>query len=384
MNKEDIKKKNVNNLVFGDFFISVSGALITFFITFYLKEKGLSILEIGGLFTFGLAFGTLITSLFYSKILRKIKLKTGLYLSAGLNFLKAFVFYLFPTSAGASISKFTGELEKTTYNVSSDTALQHNATEINKRKVVSKKLISNALGLVVGLVLSVFLIKEFGFLVSFLIFSLLTIPAFFFFSKIREETRFKLKKRRFKLPKVTNKVRLLIIAKMIYFFSMASSFHLVTTFLVVDRFLGSLTWLAIIFGGLYLSIVLTTFLTRRNLDKKDSAKTSIIGMSILLLSAIAIIISNNLYFALGAFILEGIGAGIWVPSETSLIWKNTQKENREKVSGYVMGSRGFVQAIGPFVGGLIATGFGILGPFYMKAVLCLFVIGIYIYILRKN
>ncbi len=381
--KEKVKKKNVRNIVFGDFFISVSGVLIAFFLTLYLKEKGLSILEIGGLFTFGLAIATLITSLFYSKILRKIKLKTGLYLSTLFVFLQTFIFYLIPTSTGAPISKFTGEIHKSTYKVSSDTSLQHNAEENNKRKVISSKLISNSLGLLVGLALSVILVKNFGFLNSFLIFSLISLPAIFFFSKIKEETRFKLKTR-IKLPKVKKKVRLLILAEMVYWFSMASSFHLVTTFLVMDKFAGSMTWLAIIFGGLYVSIIATTILTRRKLDKKDSAKTSILGMGILLLSAIAIIISNNLYFALGAFILEGIGAGIWVPSKTSLVWSNTQKENREKVSGYVKGTEGFVKAVGPLAGGAIATAFGILGPFYIKAILCIVVIGIYAYILRKN
>jgi len=138
------------------------------------------------------------------------------------------------------------------------------------------------------------------------------------------------------------------------------------------------------FIALYTSITITTLLSHKFLEKKDLTKTSIIGMFILLLSAVVIIISTNIWIVLGAFILEGIGAGIWTPSKQALVWKLTQKENREKVSGYVNGSRGFVSAISPLVGGLLVTAGGILAPFYFKAGLSLLVIGIYLYILKKT
>jgi MFS family permease len=82
-------------------------------------------------------------------------------------------------------------------------------------------------------------------------------------------------------------------------------------------------------------------------------------------------------------VLEGIGAGIWVPSKSAIYWKLTGKESRENVSGYLFGWKEITSIIGPLVGGFLATYLGILSPFYFKAILSLVVIGIYIYVLRK-
>ena len=137
------------------------------------------------------------------------------------------------------------------------------------------------------------------------------------------------------------------------------------------------------FIALYLSITITTLLSHKFLDRKNLVKTSIIGMFILLISALIIIISTNTWIVLGAFILEGIGAGIWVPSKQAFVWGLTQKENREKVSGYTLGFRAFVSSLGPLVGGFLVTIGGILAPFYFKAGLSLLVIGIYFYVSRE-
>jgi predicted MFS family arabinose efflux permease len=140
----------------------------------------------------------------------------------------------------------------------------------------------------------------------------------------------------------------------------------------------------VLFLALYLSMTITTFFTKKYLDKTDLYKSSIVGMFILLLSALFVIFSRNIYFVLCAMILEGIGAGVWVPSKTALYWGRTKPQSREIVSGYLNGLRTFASTIGPLVGGLLVFYINILAPFYFKAVISLLSIGIYVWLMRTR
>lgn len=384
MKKEVLKRQNLKNFFAGHFFISLSGVLVSFFLPFYLKERGLTIFEIGVLFTIGLAFGSLIISLVYSRILKSIKLKAGLIVSSTFLFLQNFFIFLIPNSFGVLASNFSGVIHMNLFRVSSDVTQQHNSNKRNHRSVNSISLIIDSTAYVLGLAISVFLIAKFGFEFSFILFALLVLPALAFFNRVNDNSRFKLRKQFRKFPEISIKLKLVLFSEILYWLALASSFTLVITFLVADKFAGSIIWLAILFGGLYLSISLTTLFTYKFLDKFNLIKTSILGTFILLLSAVLIIISTNLYFVLGAFILEGIGAGIWVPSKTAFYWKLVAKENRERISGYLGGWRGFANALGPLVGGFLVVRFGILAPFYFKAILSLGVLIIYVYVLRKD
>lgn len=379
--KRNMKRSNLVNFFTGDFFLALSGILASFFLPFYLKEKGLGILEIGFLFTLGLAFGHLITSIFYSSILKKTKLKSGLIFSSIFGAISNFVLFFFPSSSGVFISKLSEKIKNPVYRISSDIVMQHNSSKKEHRDTSSMNLITNTLGYVVGLVVSVLFIFWIGYKFSFLIFALFTLPSFLFFNRIQDGSR--LVKKKTKLLKIPRKLKLILFSEIIYWFALASSFALIVTFLIADRFEGSIVWLAILFGGLYLSIVFTTLFTKRFLNKFDLIKTSILGMILLMLSAILVIISTNLYFVLGAFILEGIGAGIWVPSKTAIYWKFVKKENREKVSGYLGGWRGFVNILGPLFGGFLVVKLGILAPFYFKVIISFSILLIYLYLRER-
>ena len=383
MKKEELKKRNIRNILFGHFFLAVSTALTAFFLPYFLKEQGLTILQIGGLFSIGLAFGGLVISLIYSKIIKGIKLKNALTISVVIESFENLFLFLIPTAFGVLGSKISKLVGGKMVSVSSDITFQHNISKGNHRKIGAYSLITNSFGQVFGILLAIFLIIYLGFNYSFLAFFLISLIPIYFYLKVNDKTRFKLKNK-FKIPKISTNLKLFIFSELIYWLALGASFDLVVTFLVTDRLSSSFAWIGYMFIALYTSITITTLLSHKFLEKKDLTKTSIIGMFILLLSAVVIIISTNIWIVLGAFILEGIGAGIWTPSKQALVWKLTQKENREKVSGYVNGSRGFVSAISPLVGGLLVTAGGILAPFYFKAGLSLLVIGIYLYILKKT
>jgi len=150
-------------------------------------------------------------------------------------------------------------------------------------------------------------------IILFLIFSLFTIPLFFIFFSLDDKTRFKPKE--ITSIKIPSKLKVVLFAELLYWFAMASSFALVITFLVTDYFGSSIFWIGVLFFGLYFSIVVTTFITKKYFERKDLFISAILGMILLFLSALVVIISKNLYTVLFAMILEGIGAAIWVPSK---------------------------------------------------------------------
>lgn len=382
MKEENLKKKNIRNILFGSFFITLSGVLLSFFLPYYLKERGLSILEIGALFSIGLAIGSLFFSLIFSKILKKVTLRTGLILSSVLKFVESFFMYISPTSFGSLGYKFINKAEVSIGGISTDVALQHNILKKEERKISSLLLVTSSFAMFFGLCLSLFLVKSIGFRNSFLVFALFSIISLFFYKNVCDGTRFKLREK-IKLSNISNKLKLVLFSELIYWFILSSSFGLVVTFLVTNRFSESISWIAYLFAGLYLSLTLTTFLTRKFFEERDLIKSSILGMFILFLSAVLIIFSTSLPVVLMAFILEGIGAGIWTPSKVAIQWKLTSKENRERVSGYLTGARGFVSTLGPLFGSVLVISLGILSPFYFKAGICLIVIGIYFYVLKN-
>jgi MFS family permease len=357
--KNDSKKKNLNNIIFGHFFIAVSTALASFFLAYFLKEKGLTILQIGFLFSLGIAAGGFLFSIVYSKIIKRIKFRTGFVVAVFVKSLQNLLLFLFPTSLGAMGSQASTDIGQKIENISEDVTIQHNLEKKESRKISSRFLWNDGLGQSVGIIISIILITYLGFKYSFLIFFLIGFVPLFFYLGVNDKNRFKAKEKT-KPPKLSRQLKLFAFSEMVYWLALSVSFELAITFLVTDRLQSSFAWIGYLFIGLYASITITTILTQKFLDKKDYTKTSIIG---------------------------GIGAGIWVPSKTAFVWKLTQKENREKVSGYIFGFRGFVNAIGPFVGGVLVSLFGILAPFYFKAGLSLIVIAIYSYIListKKN
>lgn len=384
MKKEEISKGNIGNVLLGVFFASLSLSLVNFFLPFFLKEKGLSAIEIGGLFTLGIAASSLFFGLFFSRILRKIKLKTGLLLAGLLNSFRTIILYFFPVSAGAAISQFSGNLHNHVSMISLDTTIQHNIKRGEERKMSVRWLLSDGFGLMIGIILSIFLISRLGFRISFLIFSLIAFLSLFFYFNINDETRFKSEVKFSRLPKIAKELKIILFSEIIYWLALSSSFSLVITFLVSDKLSGGIFDLGILFIALYSSINITSYITKEKLRKFNELKTSILGMFLLLISAILIIASKNFYVIISAFILEGIGAGIWVPSKTALQWKHTEKENREKVSGWLYGLRGFVNSIGPLIGGFLITFIGINAPFYFKAGISIISLCVYFYILRKN
>lgn len=378
-----IKSQNIKNNFIGSFFCVASASLLIFFLPFFLKEKGLSVLEIGVIFTIGIAIGSLLFSVGFSKILKKIRLKNALFISSTLNFLKTFVMFLFPTAGGAIAYKAIQESHMPISRISDDVTIQHNLEKKDSKKISSMLAIIDSGSIILGIILSLVLITYLGFKYSFLIFSLLTIPSFFFYKKINEKTRFKPKKK-IKLPKISKVLKLFLFSELIYWLALSSSFALVITFLVTEKFGSSIEWIGILFIALYSTMMLTTTLAKKKMERNNVIKSSIFGMVLLLGSAIVIIISENIYTILGAFILEGIGAGIWTPSKTAIQWKLTKKENREKVSGWLSGLRSFVSALGPLLGGVLMTFLSPVAPFYFKAGIGMIIIGIYIYILRKH
>lgn len=383
MEKRDLKNRNLIFLFIGYFFTWMTGTLINYFLPFYLKETGMNILEIGALFTIGLALGSFVSGLLFSKIQKKIKLKTGLNLSSLFYFLASFIFFVIPTTIGIVISNIFTGIGKTTFRISTDVTMQHNSSKKNHKKISSYSLIIDSISAIVGLASSIILIKLIGFRISLLFFSGFAIISFFVYYHIKEETRFKIKSAS-KLPKIRLDLKLILLSEILYWLGLGASFSLVITFLVTDTFSGSIVWIAVLFIALYLSITITTLLTRKFLDKMNLYTSSILGMFILLFSALLVIFSRNIYFVLVAMILEGIGAGIWVPSKTALYWGFTKPELREIVSGYLNGLRVFASTIGPLVGGILVFYFNILAPFYFKVVIALTSIGIYTYLMRKR
>lgn len=380
MNKKQLKKRNINNILKGYFFEAISFSLIAFFLPYYLKEKGLNILEIGAIFTLTIGIGSLIYSLIFSKILKKIKLKTGLIFSGILSVIKNLTIFSFPTTAGATTAKFITETHGLTQGISVDVSLQHNNQKNDEKNTASKYLISASTGIAIGIILSLIIINKIGFKFAFLSFSIISMISLIFYSRVTDKTRFKIKKKKYKIKKLNKKLKFTIISGLLYGLALQSSFALIITFLVKERFSDSITFLGLIFLMLYFSMSLTTILSKKYLNKIQPSKTAIIGMMILLISAIIIISSQNKYLVLFSFLIEGIGAGIWEPSQNSLQWKFTEKENRENISGYISGLNSITKAVGPLFGAILVTKIGITAPFIFKATISLICIGIYFYI----
>ena len=84
------KLKNIRVLLIGHFLFYISYSIVSFFLPIFLKEQGLKITQIGAILTIGLAFGSLFVSVFYSRILQFIKIKTGLIISSILTLLNNF------------------------------------------------------------------------------------------------------------------------------------------------------------------------------------------------------------------------------------------------------------------------------------------------------
>ncbi len=368
---------------FGHFLGSAVAVIISFYLPFFLKEQGLSILEIGAIFAIGMAFGAFLFSVVFSRVLRKIKLKAGLIFSGLFMFLQGAILYVLPTSFGATIAKFSNTVEKTSYAVVHDASMQHNVPKGKHRKVGSLALIYGSGGLLFGIILGYLLITWIGFGLTFLVFTLLSLPLFYLYSRIKDDTRPNVKIKK-KLGKIPGTLKLVLFAEIIYWFSMSASFALVITFLVTDHFGSSIFWLSAMFVGLYLSIVLTTLIIGNRFDKIPLMKSAIVGMILLLLSAVIIIFSTNVYVVLVGMILEGIGAAIWVPSKIAAYWKRTKADMREKVAGYLGGWRGITSTVGSLFGGILVSYLGIMAPFVFRAIVIAGIIGIYVYVMRKS
>ena len=147
MKKKNLKKKNLSLLFAGYFFVFTSGVLISFFLPYYLKEQGMSILAIGGLLTFGIALGMLVFGFLFGRIQRKIKLKAGLYLSAIFYFFNSIFLFFIPGSTGVIASKVSGSFGNSISKISSDVTMQHNSNNKIHRRIGSVHLIVDSISM---------------------------------------------------------------------------------------------------------------------------------------------------------------------------------------------------------------------------------------------
>lgn len=379
----DNKTKNIWILLTGYSLFYLVFAVVSFFLPFFLKEQGLEIVKIGAVLTIGLAVGSLFVSLVYSRLLRFIKIKTGLIISSIIGFFGLIILFFLPSSLGVTLNNFSNSLKNSLSHVSQDAGFQHNVDRRRIRKYTNLNFILTSFGQLVGIFLAIISIIYLGFRVSFLIFSLISLVSILIYLGFDDSTRFKLSKNK-RLPRMSGRLKLILFAEWIYWFAMASSFSLVITFLVTDYLSGGLMDIGIAFGFLYSSLVISGLIFGKFLENKNDFKTGIFGMSIILLGAILIILFRNIYILFFALALEGIGASIWGPSKHALYCKFTEKENREVVSGYSNGVRDFLQSLGPLFGGILVVSFGITMPFVFKAVVCLISIGIYGYLYNKS
>ena len=381
MNRRELKKKNINNILKGYFFEAIAWPMIALFLPYYLMTKGLSILQIGTIFTIAIGISTLFYSLVFSKILKKIKLKTGLIASGIIGVIKNFLLFFWPTTAGATTSKFIQQMHGPTQSISIDVSLQHNLEKNKERKVSSKRAITSSIGMTIGIILILLIVNKVNFGVAFLAISIISLFSIPFYAKVNDNTRFKPKPKQ-KIPKINKKLKLTLLTDILYLLALGSSFSLVIAFLVKEKFSNSFNSFGLIFILLYLSMTVTIFITKKYLDKKNSTKTAMLGMAFLLVSALVIIISQNQNIILLSFIVEGIGAGIWTPSLSAMQYRFTEKENREKVSGYFSGISRGISSVGPLVGALLVSKINIVAPFVLKAILSIITIAIYIYIIK--
>jgi len=139
MKIEIIRRKNLKKLYFGGFIFGIIVPLISIYLPFFLRQRGLSILEIGFLFTFGLALGSFVFSVGFSKILLKIKLKMGIIFASFFLFIQNFLLYFFPTYLGATAANFLKTIETSSYSITNDVAMQHNLSKQEHREAGSKK-----------------------------------------------------------------------------------------------------------------------------------------------------------------------------------------------------------------------------------------------------
>jgi hypothetical protein len=107
-------------------------------------------------------------------------------------------------------------------------------------------------------------------------------------------------------------------------------------------------------------------------------------MSIRLLSCILILSFDSLGIVLAAFILDGIGAGLWLPSLNTAYWTFTSTGLREKVSGCRSGWSSFFVAFSPAISGLFIVSFGVLSPFYLKLVFSVLAITVYLALWKRR
>jgi len=383
LNTDVIKSKNVKFLLFGIFFITLSSTLVGFFLPYFLKERGLTILDIGMLLTVGLAVGSLVVSVFFGKIQKRIKLSAGNSLAAGFNSLMTFILFVIPNTLGVILSTIFERFSTLVFNVSSNVTIQHNNSKNSEGKNAIRWSIYFSISVVLGLIISIFSINFLGFTYSLLLFVILSLPAIYYLSKINDGSRFKIKSG-FKLPKVSRKLKVYLAAGVLYNFILSASFTLVITFLVTDLFSESYVWVGVLFIILFSVMGISAFITKKIIDKVNLIILSSIGMFFLFLSAVIVIFSTNIYWVLVAMIVEGIGAGIWTPSQSAYYWRHTPPSARESFTGYYQGITTFFKTLGPLAGGILVTFFGITGPFYFKAVIALLAIVMYFISMRME
>ncbi|HTZ41690.1 MAG TPA: hypothetical protein VMC07_00580, partial [Candidatus Omnitrophota bacterium] len=265
MNEEKIKKHNIKNLLFGSFLLTFSLTLTGFFLPFFLRQKGLSALQIGGLFTISIVAGSLFFGVFFSRIIKKIKLKFGLLLAGALNFFETFVLYLFTSTGGAVVNQFTDNITSHVSRISFDVTAQHNLKKGKERDISSLANIVSGIGEILGIALCIILLPIIGFQISFLIFSLISLFSLFFYFKIDDKTRFKNNSKFGKLPKITGKLKLILFSEIIYWLALSSSFSLVITFLVTDKLSGGILQIGLLFIALYGSMTLVSYIAKEKL-----------------------------------------------------------------------------------------------------------------------
>ena len=347
------------------------------FFPVYLHELGLTLVEVGALFTLaGLA--EVVLTYGAGKTLDKISCNYGLAFIDFFESLACLIFGLAQNYTHILIGRFVekaGQIFTPSYTVYENEAYKEDYETLYHYH------------LMVPEVVQVVVFPIFGFVLTYVFFSLTAYRSFyiivgacnflviFYILKILPEVTPGVSLKKKLSISIPRRLYVIAAAEILLQFGNAVGSQFVLAYYILDNLGGTFFSISMVEAVVSCAIIVTIILSLKR--DPEMIKAAQYGIFLMMIYGLLMSWAPTMWIVFIAYFILNIGHSLWFPRHRTLIMELIPEEKRGEILGSITSLKKLISVVGPLFAGLIASKIYILAPFVVQLIILIIIYFIY-------
>jgi DHA1 family multidrug resistance protein-like MFS transporter len=347
------------------------------FLPVYLHELGLTIVEVGALFTLaGLA--EVVLTYGAGKTLDKISCNYGLAIIDFFESIACFIFGLAQNYTHILIGRFVekaGQIFTPSYAVYENEAYKEDYETMYQYHVMVPEVVQLVVFPILGFVLTYVVFSVTAHRSFYIIVGACNFLVIFYILKILPDVTPGVSLKRELQVSLPRKLYVIAAAEILLQFGDAVGSQFVLAYYILDNLGGTFFSISMVEAVVSIAIILTIIMSLKR--KPEMIKAAKYGIFLMMIYGLLMSWAPNMWVIFIAYFILNIGHSLWFPRHRTLVMKLIPEEKRGEILGSIASLKKLIAVVGPLFAGLIASKIYILAPFVAQLITFIVIYFIY-------